>query len=82
MFYVYILKSIDSGKYYIGQTGDIDNRITQHNSGKVSFTKRFMPWRVEFYLLKSSRREALILERKLKNLNREDLEIFIKKYKN
>ena len=47
MFYVYILKSIYYGKYYIGQTENIEKRMMEHNSGKVNFTSRFIPWELE-----------------------------------
>ncbi|MDP2918981.1 MAG: GIY-YIG nuclease family protein, partial [Dehalococcoidia bacterium] len=33
MFYVYILQSEKSGRYYIGSTGDIPTRLAQHNAG-------------------------------------------------
>ena len=81
MYYVYILRSIDHGRYYIGQTENLGRRLMEHNSGKVYFTSKCLPWGIEIFLLKSSRKEALILERKLKNLNKEDLEEFILKYK-
>ncbi len=81
MFYLYILKSIYYGKYYIGQTENIEKRMMEHNSGKVNFTSRYIPWELELCINKASRKEAIILERKLKNLNREDLEEFITKYR-
>jgi len=30
-FYVYILQSESSGKTYIGQTGDLERRVVEHN---------------------------------------------------
>jgi len=44
MFFVYILQSEKSGKYYTGHTGDISKRLTRHNKGRVNSTKHFMPW--------------------------------------
>ena len=80
MYFVYILNSKNSQKYYVGQTGNLEKRIKEHNDGKVSFTKRFMPWELKLQIIKQTRTEALILERKLKNLNQEDLIAFIRKY--
>lgn len=44
MFYVYILKSETSGRYYAGYSEEPDRRITEHNSGKVKSTRNFRPW--------------------------------------
>lgn len=48
MFYVYILKGLSSGRYYIGSAVDIDVRLTQHNRGTVRSTKPYRPWRLIF----------------------------------
>jgi len=39
MAYVYILKGT-TGRYYIGSTQDLENRLERHNSGMVHSTKR------------------------------------------
>jgi len=77
----YILFSPRFNKYYIGQTHHFKNRISTHNSGKVKSTKHYLPWIKVLTLEKSTRSEAIVLERKLKNLNRERLLEFIDKYK-
>ncbi|MCI0904195.1 MAG: GIY-YIG nuclease family protein, partial [Chloroflexi bacterium] len=46
MFYVYLLRSERTGRYYIGSTGDIQNRVEQHNAGMPKSTKSFRPWRL------------------------------------
>lgn len=43
MFYVYLLKSVVDGKYYIGQTEDIDGRVQRHNDGYVPATRGRRP---------------------------------------
>ncbi|HXK41123.1 MAG TPA: GIY-YIG nuclease family protein [Candidatus Paceibacterota bacterium] len=43
MYFVYILKSLKDNRYYIGQTGDINIRLRQHNNGKVHSTKDRTP---------------------------------------
>ena len=37
MHYLYILKSKASGKYYIGETDNVQRRLKQHRDGKTSF---------------------------------------------
>lgn len=39
---VYILKCAN-GKYYTGYTTNIENRLTAHKKGEVSFTKDKLP---------------------------------------
>ncbi|MBP9761940.1 GIY-YIG nuclease family protein [Candidatus Saccharibacteria bacterium] len=44
MHYVYVLAlSNTSKKYYIGCTGDLRNRIQQHQAGQVRTTKNKQP---------------------------------------
>jgi len=81
-FYVYILYSEKHNRFYIGQTNDIANRLHRHNSGSESSTKPYMPWAMVCSIEKNSRGEAMVLEKKLKNLNTEDLKKFIQKYGN
>ena len=42
--FVYVLKSLSSGKFYTGMTMDLPKRIREHNTGKSKFTSRHMPW--------------------------------------
>ena len=79
-YFVYILYTDPFDKYYIGQTSDIIHRLLLHNSGKVKSTSPFVPWRMIGYIQKKSRAEAMALEKKLKNLNRKRLLMFIEKY--
>jgi putative endonuclease len=45
-------------------------------------TSRYAPWTLVLMIEKSNRSEAVVLEKKLKNLNRQKLLTFIQKYKN
>jgi len=38
-FYVYLLKSIVAGRFYVGFTNDLRSRLEKHNSGKVYWKK-------------------------------------------
>ena len=31
MYYIYILYSVPADKFYIGQTGDVQKRLEEHN---------------------------------------------------
>jgi len=44
MYYVYILRSELSRRYYIGYSDAPDRRLLEHNSGKVKSTRPFRPW--------------------------------------
>ena len=44
MYYVYILQSLKDEKYYIGQTGNVENRLNMHNAGRVLSTKNRRPF--------------------------------------
>ena len=46
MAFVYILKSDSIGRYYIGCTSNLQNRLKLHNSGRVRSTKAYQPWKV------------------------------------
>ena len=80
-FVVYILYSPGFKRFYIGQTNNLDSRIQRHNSGRESFTKKYMPWDLIAHFEKEDRSEAMKLERKLKNLNRTRLIDFISRHK-
>ncbi len=81
MFYTYILYSQSLDIFYKGSTNNIEDRILRHNKGLESFTSKGIPWNLLWYTKKSSKSEAYRLEMKLKNLSRERLIRFIKKYK-
>ncbi|MBI5654107.1 GIY-YIG nuclease family protein [Candidatus Uhrbacteria bacterium] len=40
----YILFSKKLQKYYIGSTGNLERRITEHNRGQTTWTRTGMPW--------------------------------------
>lgn len=43
---VYILQSLTNSRYYIGQTGNMDDRLRRHNNGLVKSTKHGKPWKI------------------------------------
>ena len=46
MYYLYILKSLNYPKTYVGITNEVDRRLFEHNSGYSLFSKRYMPWAI------------------------------------
>jgi len=66
MFYVYVLSSTEYKKSYVGCTDSIERRLTEHNSGKMVFTKRYKPWRLihseKFETLGEARRRESYLK--------------------
>ena len=55
MYYVYILISVKDGNFYIGSTGDLHRRMSEHNLGKVESTKHRQPLTLICYEAYSSK---------------------------
>lgn len=72
MFFVYVIESKKTGKFYIGQTENLDNRVTRHNKGRVTSTKNERPWELKYSREVKNRSEAVFLERKLKGFKKRD----------
>jgi putative endonuclease len=49
MYYVYIIKSKKSGRFYTGSTNNLRKRLKQHNEGKSTYTKDKGPWELIYY---------------------------------
>ena len=49
-YYVYVLQSVDyPDQIYVGYTTDIDRRLEEHNDGRSSSTKPYIPWELVFF---------------------------------
>ena len=66
MFWCYVLKSKSSGRLYIGQTNNLDDRIRRHNNNQNKATKNRGPWNLIFKRSFQTRSDAVYLEKKLK----------------
>ena len=44
MHHVYVLKSKNHWRFYVGMTENIERRLKEHNSGKTKSTKGYKPW--------------------------------------
>lgn len=70
MFYVYLLKSKQSDKYYVGSTKDLKQRVHDHNHGLVKSTKTYIPWDLLYYEAYQSESAARVREQILKSHGR------------
>jgi putative endonuclease len=81
MYYVYVIESQKNLDLYKGFTLDINNRIKQHNSGLVTATKNFRPWRLVYCEVFLHKQDAIDREKYLKgSWGRKFLKEVIKNY--
>jgi len=67
MYFVYILKSIKDGGYYIGCTSDLEARIAAHNSGKTKSLKNRQPLVLIYSERYNNQMEAYKREKQIKS---------------
>jgi len=68
-FVAYILQSEKSGRYYIGHSSDLEQRLTAHNAGNVRATRNKGPWKCVYFneydtKIEANRRELEIKKKK------------------
>ena len=68
MYFVYLLQSQQNGRFYIGQTQNIQQRLQYHNSGRSKYTKNRGPWTLLAYKTFDLRGQAMKEEYRLKKL--------------
>jgi len=66
MFYFYILQCADDKRYY-GQTDNLRQRLSDHQSGKNKATKPRRPVKLVYYEELASRSVAMAREKQFKN---------------
>ena len=67
-YFVYILRSERSGRFYVGSTHDVRLRLQHHNDGWSPSTKPYRPWVVAYVEEFSAKPEALQRERQIKRM--------------
>jgi putative endonuclease len=67
MYYLYVLRSKQDEKFYVGITDDVNRRLAQHNAGFSKYTSKSMPWELIYYEAFTTQKLARIRELKLKN---------------
>jgi putative endonuclease len=65
-FCVYVLAN-GAGRFYVGQTADIKERLAQHNSGEVRWTSSRGPWSLVYTEYFPNRAAAMAREKALKS---------------
>lgn len=66
MHYFHVIQS-KNGTIYIESTNDLRKRINEHNNGKSKSTKRYMLWKIVYYVAYLSEFDARNREKKLKH---------------
>ncbi len=66
MYFVYILRSISTGRFYTGSTQDIDARLAKHNAGYSAATQAYRPWELKYSERFDTRGDAIRREYELK----------------
>jgi len=67
MYNVYILQSDKTGKFYVGSTGDLEDRLIRHFNGRSIATKHGEPWKLVFTEEYNSRQEGFHREMEIKS---------------
>jgi putative endonuclease len=66
VFFVYVLRSQSTQRFYTGQTSDIPDRILKHEMGLSPSTKGRGPWELVHQEAFDTRSQAVRRERELK----------------
>jgi len=72
MFFLYILWSRSTNKFYIGQTKDLNRRLIYHNSGYNKSTKAGGNWELVYAENFNTHNEAVKREKELKRKKSRD----------
>jgi putative endonuclease len=67
MYYVYILESVKTKKYYIVTTDNLKRRINEHNSGNSDFTSWSGPYKLVWFSAFQNKTKAYSFEKYLKS---------------
>ncbi|TMI72598.1 MAG: GIY-YIG nuclease family protein [Bacteroidetes bacterium] len=67
-YYIYIIQSAKSNKFYVGYSTDPCRRVIEHNTKPFNtFTSKYRPWNlVAVFLVGPTERDAIRLERFIK----------------
>ncbi len=62
-YHDYVLRSQVTGRFYVGSTGNIDDRLFRHNSGQPKATKHGIPWDIIHQEVHATQSDALRREK-------------------
>ena len=54
--------------FYVGQSNDLDYRVSKHNDGFSKYTSSKIPWRLVYFEMFETRKEALQREKEIKRM--------------
>ncbi|MFN2476474.1 MAG: GIY-YIG nuclease family protein [Chthoniobacterales bacterium] len=75
MFYTYVLRSVQTGRRYVGSCEDVEERLRRHNAGHSQSTRHGAPWVLLWCEEFMTRGEAMEKERYYKTgRGREELD--------
>ncbi len=66
-YWVYILKSKSTRKFYIGQTSNLETRVAEHNAKRSRYSSSGIPWTLVYCEIYPTHKEAIKRERFLKS---------------
>ena len=66
-YYIYILRSIKTGMWYTGFTGDLRKRFKEHSSNNIGWTKNRGPFELIYYEACKNMTDARSREKYLKS---------------
>ena len=67
MYFVYVLRSLKTGKLYKGLTNNLERRLKQHQLDHVASTKNILPLQLVHVDLCNTRTDARSVEKMLKS---------------
>ncbi len=68
MYYTYVIQSVlHPEHFYVGCTGNLKIRLSEHNRGTCRHTNKFKPWQVRAYFAFATKEKAENFELYLKS---------------
>lgn len=67
MHYVYVIRSLKDGSFYIGSTADLRKRLKEHNLGQSRYTQQHRPYSLVCYIALLLKSDAERVEEYLKS---------------
>ena len=81
MAHVYILYSQTIDTYYVGSTGNLEDRMIRHTAGRSKYTKRGIPWTLVYTKEYATKAEACREEYHIKaEKSRKYIEQLVQRY--
>ena len=65
-YYVYIIRSDELNKFYVGSTHDLSYRLSRHGKDRNKYTGRSNDWKLIKFFEVSTKSDALKFEIKIK----------------